>query len=101
MVVLPMMADKVAAIVAVPVPTAVTSPVLLTVATVALDDVQVTSKVMTEVVPSEYMPVAVKCLVAPTTRFESAGVTEMVVSVPNGVVDVPLLPLTYVNCRNL
>ena len=76
-VVLPRILPEVAVMVAVPPTTAVTRPVVLTVATVKLDELQVTCVVISWVVPSENVPVAVSCWVPPTDMFGLAGVTAM------------------------
>ena len=64
--VLPAMLPNVAEMVALPAATAVTRPPLDTVATGVFDEPQVTCKVMSKPVPSEYVPVAVSCGVTPT-----------------------------------
>ena len=68
---------KVAVMVAVLVPaaTAVARPLLLIVARVVLDEIQVTCVVISRVVESEYVPVAVNCWVLPTTILAAVGVT--------------------------
>ena len=68
---------KVAVMVAVPAATAVARPVLLTVATDVLDELQVTCVVISWLVPSEYAPEAVNCWVTPTRMLGLAGVTDM------------------------
>jgi len=79
---------------AVPAATPVARPVAETVATVVSELVQVTWELMSPVVPSEYVPVAVSCCVAPTaTLAGDAGVTAIdakatAVVVGGGVVDV-------------
>ena len=50
-------------------------PLLLIVAIVVLDELQVTCVVISRVVPSEYVPVAVNCWVAPAAMLGLAGVT--------------------------
>ena len=68
----------VAVMVVVPVATPVARPVLApTVATDVLDEVQVTSMLISWVVPSEYVPVAVSCWATPTGTLGLAGVTAM------------------------
>ena len=57
-VVLPEILPKVAAIVAVPAATPVAKPLLFTVATEALEEVQVTCVVIAKLVPSECVPKA-------------------------------------------
>ena len=59
--VFPEMSPKVAVMMDVPTATAVARPMLLTVATDVFDDLQVTWVVISWLVPSEYMPVAVNC----------------------------------------
>lgn len=76
-VVLPVMLPKVAVTVAVPAATAVANPLLLTVATDVLDELQMTCAVISRLVPSEYMLVAANCIVFPTGMLGLAGVTEM------------------------
>ena len=49
----------------------------LTVAADGLDELHVTSVVISKLVPSEYTPVAVNCWVNPTCILESAGATDM------------------------
>jgi hypothetical protein len=51
--------------VAVPAATAVINPLLLTVATDGFDELQVACVVISLVVPSEYMPMALNCCVTP------------------------------------
>ena len=63
--------------VVVPGATAVARPLLFTVATDVLDDFQMTRVVITWVVPSEYMPEAVNCLVFATGTLGFAGVMDM------------------------
>ena len=48
---------------------AVARPVLFTVATYVLDEIQVTRGVISRLVPSEYVPVAVNCCNAPTVTL--------------------------------
>ena len=76
-VVLPEKPPEVAVMVAVPVATAVARPLLLTVATNGLAELQVTCVVISWVVPSEKVPVAVNCWVAPPSTRGSAGVIAM------------------------
>ena len=66
-----------AMMVAVPAATAVASPLLSMVATEVLDEVQVTSVVISWVVPSEYVPEAVNCLVFPSGTLGLAGVRDI------------------------
>jgi len=80
--VLPDTFPEAAATVTFPAATAVASPLLLTVATPALDVPQVTWAVMSRLVPSEYLPEAANCLVAPSGMLGLAGVTDMEDSVP-------------------
>jgi len=77
MVVLPEILPEVAVMVAVPAATAVARPLLLTVATDGLDELQMTCGVTSWFVPSEYVPEAANCGVNPTGMLRSAGVTEM------------------------
>jgi hypothetical protein len=76
-VVFPEILPEVAVMVAVPAPTAVARPLLFTVATDVLDELQVTCVVISWLVPSEYVPEAVNCLVTPTGTLGLAGVTDM------------------------
>ncbi len=70
---------KVAVIAVVPAATAVARPVLRpTVATDGLDEIQVTSVLISWVVLSEYVPVAVNCWATPTGMLGLVGVTAMV-----------------------
>ena len=64
-VVFPEILPEVAVMVAVPAATAVARPLLFTVATDVLDELQVTCVVISWVVPSEYVPEAANCLVFP------------------------------------
>ena len=57
--------------------TAVAKPLVLTVATNSSDELQATNTVISWLVPSEYVPVAVNCWVTPTGILGSAGVTAM------------------------
>ncbi len=76
-VVLPETVPEAAVIVAVPAAMAVARPLLLTTATVVLDELQVTCVVMSWVVRSEKIAVAVNCWVVPAGMLRSAGVTAM------------------------
>ena len=69
--ILPEVAETVAA----PAATPVARPLLLTVAIDVFNEVQVTCVVISWVVPSEYVPVAISCWATPTGRFGLAGVT--------------------------
>jgi hypothetical protein len=89
-VVFPEILHKVAVMVAVPDATAVARPLLFTVATDVLDDLQVTCVVISWLVPSEYIPEATNCFVTPAGMLGLAGVTDMEVSV---AVDPPELVL--------
>ena len=77
MVVLPETAMKVAVMVAVPVAIAVARPLLLTVATNGLAELHVTCLVISWVVPSAKVPVAVNCWVASLSTLGSAGAIAM------------------------
>ena len=79
-VLLPEILPEAAVMVAKPVATAVARPLLLTVATEVMDELQVTCVVMSRLVPSEYVPVAVNCLVTPAGTPALTGVTDMEVS---------------------
>jgi hypothetical protein len=76
-VVLPEIVPEVAVMVVTPVVRAVARPLLLTVAIVVSEELQVTCVVISWVVPSAYVPVAVNCWVAPPGMFRLAGVTAM------------------------
>ena len=76
-VVLPEILPEVAVMVAVPAATAVARPLLLTVATDGLDELQMTCGVTSWFVPSEYVPEAVNCWAFPTGKLGLAGVTDM------------------------
>jgi len=69
----PILPLKAAVMVVVPAATAVARPLLLIVATPVLDELQVTCAVISRLVPSEYVQVAVSCWVLPTTLFAVAG----------------------------
>jgi hypothetical protein len=73
----PEIIPEVAVMVAVPAATAVTKPVLLTVATDELEELQVTCVVTSRPVPSEYKPEAANCWVTPTGMLGLTGVTDM------------------------
>jgi len=73
----PEILPEVAVIVAVPTATAVARPLMLTVATDVLDELQVTCVVIPRLVPSEYVPMATNCWVFPAGMLGLAGVTEM------------------------
>ena len=66
---------EVAVMVVVPAATAVTTPLLLTVATDGLEEVQVTCADISMLVPSEYEPVAANCWVLPAGTLGLSGVT--------------------------
>jgi hypothetical protein len=82
------MLPEVAVIVVVPAETGVTFPlepaVLLTVATDAANELQVTDDVIFCVLPSEKIPVAVNCSVVPRAMLGLVGVTSMDTSVAVG-----------------
>ena len=80
----PVLPLKVAVMVAVPAATPVARPLLLTVATVALDELQVTTVVISRLAPSENMPAAANCVVAPAGMLGLEGVTDMKTSVTPG-----------------
>jgi hypothetical protein len=85
-----LMLPELALISAVPGATLVTKPEPLTVMMVESEEVQVTELVRFELLPSEYVPVAVSCSVFPTTTDESAGVIASEASVRGEVLDPPL-----------
>jgi len=66
-----------AAMVAVPGATAVAKPLPLMVATDVFEEPQATCVVISWLVPSEFVPVAVNCWVTPAGMFAVEGVTEM------------------------
>jgi hypothetical protein len=70
--VLPEIPPEVAVMIAVPAATAVTRPLLLTVATDKFDELQVTCVVISLIVPYEYLPMAVNCWVAPAGMIRLA-----------------------------
>lgn len=77
-VVLPEIFPEVAVmIVPAPTATAVATPLLFTVTMEALDELQVTSAVISRLDPSGNVPVAVNAWVTPTGILELTGVTEM------------------------
>jgi hypothetical protein len=76
-VVLPDLLPEVAVMLAVPAATAVAKPALLTVATNVFDELQMTCVVISWLVKSEYVPVAVNCWGTPTGMFGVVGVTTM------------------------
>jgi hypothetical protein len=75
--VLPEIPPEVAVMVVVPAAMAVANPLLLTVATDVFDELQVTSMVILWLVPSEYVPVAANCWLAPTVMLGLTIVTDM------------------------
>ena len=86
---------KAAVMVEEPAATPVASPLLLTVAVAVLEELQVTCEVISWVVESEYVPVAVSCWVLPAAMLAVAGVTAMedrvaAVTVKLAVPDLPL-----------
>ena len=88
-----------ALMVVLPASTAVARPLLLIVATDVMDELQVTCVVMSRLVPSEYMPVAVNCLVLRIGMIGVVGVTEIedrVAEVTVGVVLPEILPAVAV-----
>ena len=89
-VVLPEIAPDVAVMVDVPVVALVVMPAAFTVAIDVVPEVQVTDALMSCVDPSEYVPVAVSCLVAALGIDGLAGVMEIAVSVAAVTVSVVL-----------
>jgi hypothetical protein len=75
--VFPEILPEVAITVVEPAEAAVTKPVALTVATDVSDELQVTCVVISWLVVSEYVPVAVNCWGVPTSMIGLAGVTAM------------------------
>jgi len=76
-VIAPEIVPEVAVMVTAPGAAAVLRPLLLTVATDVLDEVQVTRGVISWLVPSEYTPEAANCGVIPTGMLGLNGVTDM------------------------
>jgi len=76
-VILPEIAPEVAVMDAAPAATEVPRPVPLTVATDALEEVQVICVVKSRLTPSEYTPEAANCRVTPAGILGLAGVTDM------------------------
>jgi hypothetical protein len=76
-VVFPVILPEVAVIIALPAATPVAKPLPVTVATAVLDDLQVTCVDISPVVPSEYVPEAVNCLVFPAGTLGLAGAKDM------------------------
>ena len=74
-VVLPEIFPEVAVMAVVPVARAVARPLLFMVATAGSDELQVTFPARSWFDPSEFMPAAENCLVAPAGTLGSAGVT--------------------------
>jgi hypothetical protein len=66
---------EVAVMVAVPAETAKATPLVPIDATDEFDELQATSVVISKLVPSEYVPVAINCRLAPTRMVAVAGVT--------------------------
>ena len=94
-VVFPDLLPDVAVMTAVPAATPVARPVGFIVATLIVPEAQVTDAVISTDVPSEYVPVAVNCLVRPATTLGFTGVTaidESVAAVTVKVVFPDLLP---------
>jgi hypothetical protein len=90
--VLPEIVPKVAMTLQVPTARPVARPVLLLIdATDVSDKLQMTCMVISRLAPSEYVPVAVNCLVMPTAMLGLTGVTAIETSV--GVDDPPPPPL--------
>jgi len=73
----PLIDPDVAWMVVLPVPTPVARPAPVMVATVVLEEVQITEVVKFAVLLSLYVPVAVYCCVVPLGMEALAGVTEM------------------------
>ena len=94
--VLPVKLFIAAVIVELPALFAVASPAALMVAMLVLDDVQATSDVMSCVLLSEYVPVALNCCPLPAVRVGFAGVTAIDTSVAGETVNVvlPLMPFS-------
>src|SRR5579875_1335069 len=80
--------------VALPAATAVSMPVLLTVATAELDEDQVTELLRLRVLPSLYVPVAVSCCMSPGSSEMLSGAIEIETNVTLAVTISPVLPVT-------
>ena len=94
-VVSPDMLPDVAVMTAVPAATPVARPPGFTVATLIVPEAQVTDAVISTVVPLEYVPSAVNCLVRPATTLGFIGITVIklkVAAVTLSVVFPDLLP---------
>ena len=89
-VILPEIFPEVAVRATVPLATEVARPLLLTVATAALEDLQATSVVISWLFPSENVPEAANCCVTPTGMLGLAGV----IDIETSLVVRPTLPLT-------
>jgi hypothetical protein len=76
----PDMLPNAAVIVVVPSASETASPVLLIVETSVFDDLQLTNDVIFDVVPSEYVPVAVSCWVVPQATLGLVGVISIEIS---------------------
>jgi hypothetical protein len=100
-VVFPEILPKAAVMVEVPVATAVARPLLLTVATEALDEFQVTCVLISWLVPSENMPEAASCWVFPAGTLGLAGVTAIETSAAVGAPPPPPLPPHPVNSTKI
>ena len=96
---LPEIVPEAAVMVAVPAVTAVARPLLLTVPTARLDELQVTDPVILRIDPSENVPMAINCWVAPTDILGLAGVIDMEDRVAEVTVSV-VLPATLAGARN-
>ena len=81
MVAVPEILSRLAVTIAVPAATAVARPLLLIMATEWFDELQVTCVVISWLLPSEYVPVAVNCWAIATCMVALAGVTDMGVGV--------------------
>ena len=90
--VLPEIAPEATLMVVVPAVIAVARPLPLAVATIGLDEFQVTCVVKSRLVPSEYVPVAVNCWVTPTGTLEFTGVTAMETSFTGSLLPSSLSP---------
>ena len=77
----PLTSPSVALMLLVPIATPGARPLALIVALAVVPEAQVTEPVMTAVVASEYVPVAVNCWFVPAAIDGFAGVTAMLVSV--------------------
>jgi hypothetical protein len=96
-VVFPEIFPEVAVMVEVPAALAVARPLLLTVATDVLDELQVACEVISRVVPSEYVPETANWTVFPAGMLGLAGVPDTETSVAVGSPDPVSVPPPHPN----